>query len=57
MKKYGGVFDSFGTNSQTVQKGTVPMPNPVNSKDTNIFMPSKLHQLFPDYKFPPIGIF
>ena len=35
--------DSFDANSLTEQKSTVPMPNPVNSKDTNIFVTSKLH--------------
>ena len=37
------MVDSFGMNSQTEQKATVPMPNPVISEDTNIFVISKLH--------------
>ncbi len=41
--KNGAMVDSFGVNSQTEQKSTVPMPNPVNSEDTNIFATCKLH--------------
>ena len=36
------MVDSFGANSQTERKNTAPMPNPVNSEDTNIFVTSKL---------------
>lgn len=37
------MVDSFGANSQTEQKSTVPMPNPVHHEDTNIFVTCKLH--------------
>jgi hypothetical protein len=55
--KKGAMVDSFGANSQTEQKRTVPMPNPVICEDTNISLTSKLHSLCPDHKFPQIGIF
>ena len=42
-KKHGAMVDSFGANSQTEQKRTVPTPKLVNSEDTNIFVTCKLH--------------
>jgi hypothetical protein len=36
------MVESFGANRQKVQKSAVPMPNPVNSKDTSNFFTCEL---------------